>query len=98
MIEVIWTSSASEDYLRTETNRAAEFSAAVDGALCLLKVFPKMGARVRHSIGLRRILVGKQRRYGLYYGLTPRRITVVALVDLRQDSASIDAIIRNRQP
>ena len=95
---VIWTSSASENYLRAETSRAAEFSAAVDGALCLLKVFPKMGTRVSGSATLRRILVGKGRRYGLYYGLTPRRITVVALVDLRQDTATIDAIIRSRQP
>jgi hypothetical protein len=97
-MEVIWTSSASEDYLRAETSRSIVFSAAVDGALCLLQAFPKMGTRVRHSKTLRRILVGKMRRYGLYYGLTPKRITVVALVDLRQDPDSIDTTIRNRQP
>lgn len=97
-MEVIWTASAAEDYLRAETGRQAEFTAALDGALRLLKAFPKMGAMVPHSTKLRRILVGRGRQFGLYYGLTPSRITVVALVDLRHDPASIEATIRERQP
>jgi plasmid stabilization system protein ParE len=97
-MEVIWTASAAEDYLRAETNRPDEFIAGIDGALRLLKVFPKLGATVPHSKKLRRILVGRNRHLGLYYGLTPARITVVALIDLRQDPASIEAMIRDREP
>jgi len=97
-MEVIWTASAAEDYLRTETERAAEFAAAIDGALRVLKVFPDMGSRVRYSTRLRRILVGRKRQYGLYYGVTSERITVVALLDLRQDPGTIENIIRGRQP
>lgn len=97
-MEVIWTSSAAEDFLRTETSRPAEFVAALDGALSLLKVFPEMGSRIRHSLNLRRLLVGRKRRYGVYYGHTSKRITVVAFVDLRQDSDSIEKIICKRQP
>jgi len=97
-MEIIWTVSATEDYLRAETSRPAEFSAALDGALSLLKTFPEMGSKVQHSSSLRRLLVGRKKRYGLYYGLTAKRISVVALVELRQDTNSIERIIRERQP
>ena len=97
-MEIIWTASASEDYLRTETDRSTDFSAAIDGALSLLRVFPEMGPKVRYSTKLRRVLVGREKQYGLYYGLTGERIIVVALIDLRQDPAIIETIIRDRQP
>lgn len=97
-MEIIWAASASQDYLRTETDRSTDFSAAIDGALSLLRVFPEMGSRVRHSTNLRRILVGRKKQYGLYYGLTGERIIVVALIDLRQDPVNIETIIRERQP
>ena len=97
-MEIIWTVSATEDYLRAQTNRPSEFAAALDGALSLLKAFPEMGSTVQHSSNLRRLLVGRKRRYGLYYGLTAKRISVVALVDLRQDTNSIERIIREGQP
>ncbi len=35
-MDVIWTASAAEDYLRAETNRPDEFIAGIDGALRLL--------------------------------------------------------------
>lgn len=98
MKEVIWTASAAEDYLRAESSKPYEFAAGLDGALSLLKAFPQMGAPVPDSKKLKRILVGRYRHLGLYYGLTPNRIVVVALIDLRQDPASIEAIIRSRQP
>ncbi len=97
-MEIIWTVSATDDYLRAETTRPSEFAAALDGALSLLKAFPEMGSRIQHSSNLRRLLVGRKRRYGLYYGLTPQRISVVALVDLRQDANAIERIIRECQP
>lgn len=98
IVEIIWTASATEDYLRTETGNPEEFAAALDGALCLLNVFPEMGSRVRHSARLRRLLVGKAKQYGLYYAATARRICVVALIDLRQDMDVIERILRERQP
>jgi hypothetical protein len=97
-MEIIWTVSATEDYLRAETSRPKEFAASIDGALCLLRVFPEMGSRVLYSTKLRRILVGQKRQFGLYYGLTTKRIAVVALVDLRQAPLSIERIILERQP
>lgn len=97
-MEVIWTASAAEDYLRANTARPERFASAADGALNLLRAFPEMGSKVSHSSHLRRPLVGRSRQFGIYYGLTAERITVVALVDLRQDSEAIEAIIRSRQP
>lgn len=97
-MDIIWTASATEDYLRAETGNPAEFAAALDGALSLLKAFPEMGGTVRYSSRLRRLLVGEKRRYGLYYGFTAQRIRVVALVDLRQDTSTTERMIRARQP
>ncbi len=97
-MEIIWTASAAEDYLRTETNRPHEFAAALDGALSLLRSFPEMGAKVEAAPNIRRILVGRDRHYGLFYGHTAQRISVVALINLRQNPDSIRRILKERQP
>lgn len=97
-MEIIWTQSATEDYLSAEVDRFGEFAAGIDGALNLLRAFPRMGSPARQSLRLRRILVGKRRHFGIYYGLTENRIIVVALINLRQDEETITEILQSRQP
>lgn len=74
-MEVIWTAAASDDYIKTEAAKVA----SLDTTLQLLQVFPEMGARVPYSSRLRRLLVGSQRHFGLYYSISGKRIIVVAL-------------------
>lgn len=91
-LDVIWTSGASEDYLKADARLAP--TRAIDGLVQLLRLFPDMGAP--ESPTVRRVLVGRRRVYGLYYSSSPPRIIVLALADLRQDPGTIEKILRNR--
>jgi len=90
--EVIWTSGASEDYLKADPKIAP--SIAIDGIVQLLRLFPEMGSS--ESARVRRVLVGRRRFYGLYYASTQSRIIVLALVDLRQDPDIVESLLRSR--
>jgi len=94
--EVIWISGAELDYL--ESNPVLAPSDAIDGLIELLRLFPEMGARVPGSDRLRRGLVGRARRYGLYYTTHGNRLIVVALLDLTRDAATIESILESRLP
>jgi hypothetical protein len=52
----------------------------------------------RFSGKLRRQLLGKKRAYGLFSEVAGRRIVVAALLDLRQDPATLISILRSRLP
>jgi plasmid stabilization system protein ParE len=90
--EVIWTSGASEDYLKADPMIAP--SSAVEGIVQLLRLFPEMGSS--ESTRVRRVLVGRRRVYGLFYAPTQTRIVVLALVDLRQDPDIVETLLRSR--
>lgn len=94
--EVIWISGADQDYL--ESNPVLAPPDAIDGLIELIRLFPEMGARVRGSDRLRRGLVGRKRRYGLYYTAHNNRLIVIALLDLTQDAATIESILESRLP
>lgn len=94
--EVIWISGADQDYL--ECNPVLASTEAIDALIELIRLFPEMGAKVRGSDRLRRGLVGRKRRYGLYYTSHGNRLIIVALLDLSRDSATIDSILKSRIP
>jgi hypothetical protein len=89
---VIWTSGASEDYLKADPKIAP--SIAIDGIVQLLRLFPEMGSS--ESTRVRRVLVGNRRLFRLYYAPIQSRIVVLALVDLRQDPDIVEALLRSR--
>jgi len=90
----IWTTGASQDYLKADSRLAS--TEAIDASVELLKLFPDMGALVSASGRVRRVLIGRTRIYGLYYGIHSDRIIVVALVDLRQDPKTIEKLLGSR--
>lgn len=94
--EVIWISGAGQDYL--DSNPVLAPPEAIDGLIELIRLFPEMGSKVRGSNRLRRGLVGKKRRYGLYYTAQNNRLIIIALLDLTQDIATIESILRSRHP
>jgi plasmid stabilization system protein ParE len=103
IVEVIWTSGASADLQRTfdwletaEPPWGETFLEATSAAIELLKSFPGRGSKVRGSAQLRGVLLGKRREYGLYYAVTGNRLILTALIDLRQDPAAIEKILRER--
>ncbi|MDF1816586.1 MAG: hypothetical protein P1V20_30570 [Verrucomicrobiales bacterium] len=89
--EVVWTLGASQDFLEAQSGQSDEviFVHAVDSALELLKSFPGMGAKVSFLKNHRRILVGKDLEYGLYYTTTGQRLIISAMLNLRQSPQSI---------
>ena len=72
------------------------FLPALDSALELLKSLPERGSKIPHSRLVRRILVGKNRQYGLYYSPVGARLIVIGLFNLRQDPEEIAKILRRR--
>lgn len=57
--------------------------------LSLLAEFPNIGARVRGTQRVRRVLTGPKMRYGLFYVEEARRIMIHALVDMRHDPKAL---------
>lgn len=97
--DIIWTSSAAEDYLTTVgEGSTSAFVQSLDAALQLLLIFPDHGSTVKFSERLRRILLGQKRQFGLYYSNVGNRLIVIAFLDLRQDPNSIAEILRSRIP
>ena len=45
---------------------------------------------------MRRILVGRNKEFGLYYSIVGKRLVVSALFNLRQDPQRISEILRDR--
>lgn len=93
---VIWTSGASEDFLKADARVAP--TQAIDALVELIRIFPDIGSSVRGSNRLRRALVGRARVYGLYYAASESRLIIVALLDLRQNPQVIEQILRSRTP
>jgi len=78
------------------TGRGEAFLERVGLTLETLRLFPEMAPRF--SGKLRRQLLGKKRAYGLFSEVAGRRIVVAALLDLRQDPATLISILRSRLP
>ncbi len=98
MDEVIWTLGATSDlqeiYSEVGDLRGDELLTRAEAALSLLRVFPEQGPVYVGT--LRRLLVGRDRRYGLFYVIEGRRLVVSAFVDLRQDPEVISTMLRKR--
>lgn len=92
--DVIWTAGAAQDYLTSDSSLAPP--PAIDALIELLRLFPDMGPLVPRSRRVRRALVGRKRLYGLYYASTAHRLIVLALIDLRQNPASIETMLKSR--
>ncbi len=90
---VIWVSGAAADYL--SVNESLAPSDSIDEAIQLVRLFPDLGARQGRS-SIRRVLIGKQRTFGLFYAINGNRLIVVALLDLRQSPSAIEETIRSR--
>lgn len=67
----------------------------LDSALSLLVENSKLGASVEGTQRIRRLLLGPQLRYGLFYVEENRRIMIHALLDMRQDPQAIQSRIRS---
>jgi predicted hotdog family 3-hydroxylacyl-ACP dehydratase len=91
--EVIWVSGAVADYL--SANETLAPSDSIDEAIQLVCLFPDIGARQGRT-SIRRVLIGKQRKYALFYAFAGSRLIIVALLDLRQGPVAIEATIRIR--
>ena len=98
MDEVIWTVDATSDlqeiYSDVGCLRGDQLVTRADAALSLLRVFPEQGPVYFGT--LRRLSVGRDRRYGLFYVIEGRRLVVSAFVDLRQDLDLLTAMLKKR--
>lgn len=94
--EIIWTERATQDYLSASLTLVPDQD--IDNFLGLAKVFPEIGSSVRWSSNIRRGLIGPKRVYGIFYSVHGGRLFVLALLDLRMDSKSIEAIVDTRLP
>ena len=89
--EIIWTAGAEADLQRLYEQMDDHDLALrllyqpLEHVLSLIADYPGMGAGVRGTRCVRRILAGPRMRYGLFYVEEGRRIMVHALVDMRQD-------------
>ena len=96
--ELIWTQGATSDlqgiYIGLEDNGAEQLLERIEASLSLLKAFPKRGPK--HRATIRKLLVGRKNRYGLFYSIEGKRIVVVAIADLRQDPRTIEKLLRDR--
>jgi hypothetical protein len=93
--EIVWTAGAESDllflYHQLEDHELAlrVLRDPLNQILRLLAEYPALGARVRGTKSVRRVLTGPRMRYGLFYVEEGKRIFIHALVDLRQDPAVI---------
>jgi len=91
--EIVWTAQAEDDlqqaYNRLDAvsaDKGAQFIRAVDGALTLIRTFPRLAPL--YEPPFRRLLV-KKSYYGVFYAVENRGIIVHAVIDLRQDPRGI---------
>jgi hypothetical protein len=97
MIEdIIWTSRATDDFLNINTSLSSVEE--IEHFLALVKIFPGIGRKVEWTDNIQRGLIGKKRVYGLYYSIHGKRLFVIALINLRQDSKTIESLIKSRLP
>ena len=99
-LEIVWTAGAERDLLEIH-NELFEFLPNADdwiarvlhrplrSAVNLLHLHPEVGARVKGAKGFRRLLLGPQRQYGLFYVIENRSIVIHALLDMRQSPDAI---------
>ncbi len=92
--DIVWTSGASEDYLKADPALASP--EMIGATLELLRLFPEMGSGVGASVRIRRALIGRQRAFGRYYSVLGARLAVVALLDLRQDPVALERLLKTR--
>jgi hypothetical protein len=99
--EIVWTSGASADfqavYAYLEEAWAGSGDALIystDRLLGILRSFPEQGTPV--SLNARRLLIGRHRHHGLFYCVSPRKLHMVAVIDLRRDPEAVAAILRER--
>ncbi len=97
--EVTWTLGATCDlqelYSRLEEEKADDLVRRVEASLELLKTFPERAKRYKES-KVRRLLIGRNNQYGLFYTITNRRIMVAAIVQLGGDPKVLERLIRSR--
>jgi plasmid stabilization system protein ParE len=94
MMELILLSHADLD-IQTAFNRCDEYQSGrgeifiqqLDAALGLLRKYPEIAPV--YSAPYRRMLL-KNLPYGIFYQAQPKRIVVVAILDLRQDPRSLE--------
>jgi hypothetical protein len=93
MINLILLLSADQDiqtafnrYEEIQSGRGEVFLNHLDVALALLKTHPEIAPVFQ---GPYRRLLLKDFPYGIFYQVQPTRIVVTAIMDLRQDPASI---------
>ncbi len=98
--EVVWTAGAERDLLEIYCRLFDAFDGDSDlishvlrrplhSALGLIMQHPEAGAKVKRTKGVRRWLLGPQRRYGLFYVVESRGIVIHAILDMRQDPETI---------
>ena len=98
--EAVWTAGAERDLVEIYLQLFDAFDGDADlisrvlrqplqSALGLLPQHPEAGARVKRTKGVRRWLLGPQRRYGLFYVVESRGIVIHATLDMRQNPETI---------
>lgn len=93
--EIVWTRGAEEDLLRLYQQIGDHDLALkvlrdpLDHSLHLLSQFPALGARVRGTTRVRRLLTGYKRRFALFYVQEGARVLVHAFLDNRGEPAAI---------
>ncbi len=94
--EIIWTAGAEAD-LQWLYEQIGDHDLALrvlhqplEHVLSLLAEHPGIGARVRTTRRVRRVLAGPQMRYGLFYVEEGRRVMIHVLVDMRQDPQDLE--------
>ena len=92
--EVIWVSGAAQEYLAANPNLIS--SEAIDALVELVRLFPEIGSKVNASKRIQRVLIGKNRVYGLFYSVSGKRLIIVALINLRQSPDEIEQKLRKR--
>lgn len=98
--EAVWTAGAERDLLEIYLQLFDAFDGDADlisrvlrqplqSALGLIVQHPEAWARVKHTKGFRRWLLGPQRRYGLFYVVESRGIVIHGILDMRQNPETI---------
>lgn len=89
--EIIWTAGAEADLQRLY-DQIGDHDLALqvlhqplEHILSLLSEYPGIGAVVRGTRRVRRVLAGPRMKYGLFYVEEGRRIMVHVLMDMRED-------------
>lgn len=97
---LVWTIGATSDlqeiYSKLSELRANRLLEKLDAALSTLKIFPELAPV--YLLHQRRLVIGNDRRYGVFYAIEGRRIVISAVADLRQSPQAIKKQLRSRLP